>query len=67
MSELGEVHLNLINTSNEYVTLVTGQKIVQFIHKEYIDTDWQEITNEQYDQIEVSDRGAGGFASSGEK
>lgn len=63
----GEVHLNLINTSNEYVTLVTGQKIVQFIHKEYIDTDWQEITNEQYDQIEVSDRGAGGFASSGEK
>ena len=63
----GEVHLNLINTSDEEVTLRTGQKIVQFIHKEYIKTDWQEITNEQYDAIEVSDRGTGGFASSGEK
>ena len=63
----GEVHLNLINTSDEEVTLRTGQKIVQFIHKEYIKTEWQEITNEQYDAIEVSDRGTGGFASSGEK
>ena len=63
----GEVHLNLINTSDEEVTLRTGQKIVQFIHKEYINTEWQEITNEQYDAIEVSDRGTGGFASSGEK
>lgn len=63
----GEVHLNLINTSNENVTIRSGQKIVQFIHKEYIDTKWEEITNEQYDQIEVSDRGTGGFASTGEK
>lgn len=63
----GEVHLNMINTSEEEVTLRTGQKIVQFIHKEYINTEWQEITNEQYDTIEVSDRGTGGFASSGEK
>ena len=63
----GEVHLNLINTSDEEVTLRTGQKIVQFIHKEYINTEWQEITNEQYDALKVSDRGTGGFASSGEK
>jgi dUTP pyrophosphatase len=63
----GEVHLNLINTSNETVTIRSGQKIVQFIHKEYIDTQWEEITNDQYDQIEVSDRGTGGFASTGEK
>lgn len=63
----GEIHLNLINTSEENVTIRSGQKIVQFIHKEYIDTQWEEITNEQYDQIEVSDRGTGGFASTGEK
>ena len=63
----GEIHLNLINTSNDIVKIRTGQKIVQFIHKEYIDTDWSEITNEDYDKIEVSDRGTGGFASTGEK
>lgn len=63
----GEIHLNMINTGDEKVTLCTGQKIVQFIHKEYIGTDWSEITNEEYDMIEHSDRGTGGFASSGEK
>ena len=63
----GEIHLNLINTSNEVIKIRTGQKIVQFIHKEYIDTDWAEITNEDYDKIEISDRGTGGFASTGEK
>ena len=63
----GEIHLNLINTSNDIVKIRTGQKIVQFIHKEYIDTDWSEISNEEYDSIEVSDRGTGGFASTGEK
>lgn len=63
----GEIHLNLINTSDEAVTIRTGQKIVQFIHKEFINTEWSEITNEQYGQIEVSDRGTGGFASTGEK
>lgn len=63
----GEIHLNLINTSNEVIKIRTGQKIVQFIHKEYIDTDWAEITNEDYDKIEVSDRGTGGFASTGER
>jgi dUTP pyrophosphatase len=61
----GEIHLNMINTSNEFVIIRTGQKIVQFIHKEYIDTDWMEITNDEYNSIETSDRGAGGFGSTG--
>lgn len=63
----GEVHLNLINTSDEYITLTSGQKIVQFIHKEYIKTNLFEITNEEYNNIAVSDRGTGGFASTGER
>ena len=63
----GEVHLNLINTSNEKVVLRTGQKIVQFIHLPYIKSELEEITHEQYAAIGVSDRGTGGFASSGEK
>lgn len=63
----GEIHLNLINTSNEYITIRTGQKIVQFIHKEYIKTNLIEISNEEYNKLEKTDRGAGGFASTGEK
>ena len=61
----GEVHLNVHNTGNQSVTIFSGQKLVQFIHKYYINTDWQEISNEQYNEIQVSDRGAGGFGSSG--
>ena len=63
----GEIHLNLINTSNEMIILQSGQKIVQFIHLPYIKTELEEITNEQYESIDVSDRGTGGFASTGEK
>lgn len=63
----GEVHLNLINTSDEEVTLVSGQKIVQFIHKEYIKSELIEVSNEEYNNLEPTDRGEGGFASTGEK
>lgn len=63
----GEVHINLINTSNKPVTIRTGQKIVQFIHKEYIPSDFIEIANEEYDSISKTDRGEGGFASTGEQ
>jgi dUTP pyrophosphatase len=63
----GEIHLNLINTSNEYVSIRTGQKIVQFIHKEFINTAWEEITTDEYNSLEATDRGTGGFASTGEK
>ena len=63
----GEVHIHLVNQSDSEVVLQTGQKVIQFIHKEYIQTYWQEITNEDYNKIEASDRGTGGFASTGEK
>ena len=63
----GEVHINLLNTSNKTIKLYSGQKVVQFIHKHYIDTNWEEITNSEYDNIKESDRGAGGFGHTGEK
>lgn len=63
----GEVHLNLINTSDETVTIRTGQKIVQFIHKEYIPTVLEEISVDEYNSLESTDRGEGGFSSTGEK
>lgn len=63
----GEIHIHVVNQSDKEVVLQTGQKIIQFIHKEYIQTQWEEISNEEYNKIETSDRGAGGFASTGEK
>jgi dUTPase len=61
----GEVHINLSNNGNTEITIKTGQKLVQFIHKEYIDTEWEEISTDDYAKIGVSDRGAGAFASTG--
>lgn len=61
----GEVHINLCNNGNTTIFLQGGQKIVQFIHKQYIDTEWSEITNDEYNAIGVSDRGEGGFNSTG--
>ena len=61
----GEVHINLSNNGNTEITIKTGQKLVQFIHKEYIDTEWEEISTDDYAKIDESDRGAGAFASTG--
>lgn len=61
----GEVHINLSNNGNTEITIKTGQKLVQFIHKEYIDTEWEEISTDDYAKIDKSDRGAGAFASTG--
>lgn len=63
----GEVHINLLNTGGKTVKLYSGQKIVQFIHKRYINTDWKEISNEEYNNIQITDRGAGGFGSTDNK
>ena len=61
----GEVHINVHNVSNKAQTIEFGQKLAQAIHKEYRDTQWEEISNDEYDQIPESTRGAGGFGSTG--
>lgn len=61
----GEVHINLSNNGNSIVRLESGQKIVQFIHKQYIDTEWEEISNDVYNAIQPSTRGSGAFGSTG--
>ena len=63
----GEVHLNLINTGNTNIEIFSGMKIVQFIHKYYIHTDLEEISNDEYNSLKASDRGSGAFSSSGIK
>lgn len=61
----GEIHINLLNVGNTTVTIKTGMKVAQFIHKEYLSDPWVEITNEQYDSLEATERGEGGFSSTG--
>lgn len=61
----GEVHINLHNVSNKPQRIGFGTKAVQFLHKEYIQTVWEEISNEEYNNIETSARGEGGFSSTG--
>jgi hypothetical protein len=39
--------------------------MVQFIHQIYIDTDWDEITVDEYNNIKTSDRGDGMAGSTG--
>lgn len=63
----GEVHLNMLNVGNTDIELVSGMKIVQFIHKYYIDTDWEEISVDEYNNLDKTSRGDGGFGSSGIK
>lgn len=60
----GEIHISLINTSSKnYISIMQGQKIVQFLHFpilldpiEFID-----------DYTQETQRGSGGFGSTGEK
>lgn len=61
----GEVHINLCNNGNTPVTIQTGQKLVQFIHQYYIDTEWNQISTDDYNNIEESDRGDGMAGSTG--
>ena len=63
----GEVHLNLLNVGNTDIELVSGMKIVQFIHKYYIDTNWEEISVDEYNNLDKTSRSDGGFGSSGIK
>lgn len=63
----GEVHINVHNVSDKFQVIEFGQKLAQAIHKEYRNTEWEEISNEEYDKIETSERGTGGFGSTGLK
>ena len=62
----GDIHIHLVNVGNEYVTIKPGTKIAQFI-----------LVPVSYDDIEVvpetelfskeTNRGEGGFGSTGDK
>jgi dUTPase len=61
----GEVHIGVVNTSNDYVEIKAGEKLVQFVHVPIFLSEPKEITNEHYDQIakDWGTRGSEGFGS----
>lgn len=61
----GEVHISMVNTSNDIVILRSNMKIIQFIIQKHEDDEPDFIQDLEGLYEEVSQRGEGGFGSSG--
>ncbi len=62
----GEIHISLLNTTNEYVEIGFGEKATQFIEEVIQKSTPVEVPESEL-FAEVSERGAGGFGSTGTK
>lgn len=62
----GQLHLHLFNVSKHPVKIMSGQKIIQFLLIPVWHTEIFEVPVEQL-HTEVSQRGEGGFGSTGDK
>lgn len=60
----GEIHIHLMNTSNKTVILTSGEKVVQFILLPVF-YDAIEVVDEKELFPESTERGEGGFGSTG--
>lgn len=58
----GEIGVILVNLSEEAVTLNAGDRIAQMVVARYERVSWEEVSG-----LESSDRGAGGFGSTGKQ
>ncbi len=58
----GEIGVILVNLSNEKFTIQPGERIAQLVVANYTQVSWQPTTN-----LEATDRGEGGFGSTGKK
>ena len=56
----GEVHVVLVNLGQEPFTLRRGQRIAQMVVAAYARVEWEEV-----ESLSGTDRGAGGFGSTG--
>ncbi len=56
----GEIGVILVNLSKEAFTINNGERIAQMVVAKHERVEWQEVEN-----LEESDRGAGGFGSTG--
>lgn len=58
----GEIGVILVNLSNEDFTIVRGERIAQLVIAKHERAAWEEV-----DELEETDRGEGGFGSTGFK
>lgn len=58
----GEVGVILVNLSDESYTIENGERIAQMVIARHERADWQEV-----EELSQTDRGAGGFGSTGNK
>jgi dUTP pyrophosphatase len=62
----GEVHISVINTSNDDVLIKCGEKLIQFIHTPVLLTPPEEVDEYMFNALhDKSQRGTGGFGSTG--
>ena len=61
----GEVHLNVHNVSMDLITIEPGMKLVQMLIQPVIIQNPMEITNKVFDKQANTERGEGGFGSTG--
>lgn len=62
----GEIHMGVVNTSNDPVEIKTGEKLVQFIHTPVYFSKLTQVKSEEYYALhENSVRGDGAFGSTG--
>ena len=58
----GEIRVVLVNLSNSEFVINHGERICQMVVAKHATVEWQET-----DELETSDRGAGGFGHTGKK
>lgn len=58
----GEVRVIMVNLSSDPFTIVPGERIAQMVFARHEQVEWEEA-----DTLEESERGAGGFGSTGVK
>ena len=58
----GELRVILVNLSNEDFTVERGERIAQIVLAKHERIEWEEVA-----ELEASERGAGGFGSTGVK
>ncbi len=58
----GEIKVILVNLSNEAFTINPGERIAQMVVARYEKVEWEEV-----DTLDATERGAGGFGSTGTK
>lgn len=56
----GEIGIIMVNLSNEPQTIAAGERVAQMVIAQYEQVQWQEV-----ETLSDTDRGAGGFGSTG--